>query len=159
VALDVWIASSVRRTVVTLVTGVVVLGIGVLSWLYIDARTSARVADGRPTEAQIVLVRWPKIGTIARVQEVTVSYSLDERQHEATLMAVFGDGTYREGQHVTVYADPDDPAKVATADGFASEGWGMQIPVYICTAGIIAILLGSVSRLIYLVRRRRASES
>lgn len=155
--LDAWIASSVRRTVIALLTGLVILAIGVLWWLYLDARTAARVSDGRAVEAQVTAVRWEKVASVATAQRVTVRYAIDGRNFEATLMSVFDEGNYRTGQRVTVYADPDDPARVATADSFSSEGWAMRAPTYVCAVGISVILVVCVSRVIHLVRRRRAA--
>lgn len=81
-----------------------------------------------------------------------VTYRLDGRADQARLY-----GTWNRkleiGTTVTAYQDPDDPSRLVTADGYATDEstmWPMPLTV---VAGTLA--LGAVSSWISTVRRRR----
>jgi hypothetical protein len=73
-------------------------------------------------------------------QRVTVTYPVGGQQHEAVLMSLVTSGHYAKGDRVVLYVDPADPAKVTTADGFAGEGWQMEVPVPVIGFGGLLIV-------------------
>lgn len=63
----------------------------------------------------------------------TVSYTVQGEQHSANLYYPWVMDEVREGRELIVYADPTDPERIATEDGYAT-------PVWTSAPGVLAVL-------------------
>jgi hypothetical protein len=82
----------------------------------------------------------------------TVSYSAQGRAHSANLRRAWLMGRLRPGQVLTVYVDPDDPERVATADGYRTPVW-TPAPGWLAVLAMLAAFI-SVAGRFFGARRR-----
>jgi Protein of unknown function (DUF3592) len=154
---DTWAARSGRRMLALMVTGLVVIGAGV--WLYgtLDDTVRHRIAYGVTVPGQVRHVSRIPVGKSYQVARVTVAYPSPGPRREATLMSLVHSGHFQEGDTVTLYVDPVHPARVTTGDGFASEGWLMEVPVPLIGIGGLLVVCPLLVRARNAWRRRRAA--
>jgi hypothetical protein len=84
----------------------------------------------------------------------TVSYPAQGQAHSANLRQSWLIGRLRTGQVLTVYVDPDDPERVATADGYGTPVW-TPAPGWLAVLAMLAAFISVAGRL-FGTRRRTA---
>jgi hypothetical protein len=137
---DSWAARAPRRMLAVMAVGLVVIAVGLWRYHSLDETVRQRVAHGVAVDGQVRDVSRLSVGRSYATQRVTVAYPAGGQQHEAVLMSLITSGSYAKGDPVVLYVDPTDPAKVTTADGFASEGWQMEVPVPVVGLGGILVV-------------------
>jgi hypothetical protein len=116
--------------------GLVLLFAGLFLFWLLHHLVSDRVANGLPAQAIVTNVAHIQIGRQGdALQRITVSYHVDGNAHTAALMALLDSGTHTRGQSLDVYVSRSNFKKVATRDGYASEGWLMQLPWLLTSIG------------------------
>jgi hypothetical protein len=85
----------------------------------------------------------------------TVSYTLQDEQHSANLRHPWLMDKVREGQELTIYADPTNPELIATEDGYATPVW-TSAPGALAVLSLLGLFVAVVEGSRSVRRRRRA---
>ena len=128
-----------------LATAVLALVAGIAAHLALAARIDRRIAHGVGVPAQVTAIQRLPLGKTSQPQRLTVAYDR-AGPRTARLVAALAEGDYRVGDRVTLLVDPADPGRVATADGFASEGLILLVPPATAFYGALALLIVAVRR-------------
>lgn len=134
-----------RGTRWAVATAIPALLIGVAAHWAFAVRIDRRIAEGVRVPAEVTRVQRLPLGKTYQPQRVTVTYDRDGVR-EARLVSALDEGGYRVGERLTVFVDPADPAGVATAEGFASEGLFLLMPPAVIFYGALAGLLVAIRR-------------
>lgn len=148
-----------RNLAITISVGIAFVAAGFISFSTLQDRIDERIASGAIVQASIIQVEAVLKVRSSGQQRLIVEYVVDGHTMKVSLMAAFGDGGYRQGQHVELFIDPADPAKVTTRDGFSSEDWLNQLPALFWTLGTVVLLLVGAAIVGHLIRRRRGGVS
>ncbi|MGC4806055.1 DUF3592 domain-containing protein [Micromonospora sp. DT233] len=139
----VWLFGGTRVIVGALV-GTVLICDGVLLDFRLNAIIDQRVSEGTAVTGRIVQADRFRVSRSSSVTRMTVAYSVDGVAYQERFSSELDGGRRRAGEELTVYVDPDDPAKAATADGYATEDLLLQLPILLGVAGGLAIVAALV---------------
>lgn len=124
--------------------GLVLLVCGVLLYQTFVDRADQRIANGIVVTGEV-----ESVGTTPGPDWVTVTYTYEGSEHQATARSLLGSASdYRDVAEIDVYVDQNDPASIALPSGFASDGnWLLvSLPTPLAVWGVVAIVLAVVRR-------------
>ncbi|WP_161557852.1 DUF3592 domain-containing protein [Micromonospora sicca] len=129
----VWVAAALLG-VVTLVGGLVLSSL-------LSQEIKERISAGKVVVGQVTSVQVIPVGKYSPPVRIEVRYAYLGVYREADLFDDFPTDRYAVGQEVELFVDPDDPTKLATRDGLASNGF-----LVIAPGGMIGLgLFGTVA--------------
>ncbi len=104
-----------------------------------------RISTGEAVVGQVTSVQVIPLGKYDPPVRLEVRYAYLGAYREAELFNDFSSDRYGVGQEVELFVDPDDPTKLATRDGLASNGFLVIAPGWMIILGLFATVASPIA--------------
>ncbi|WP_433348978.1 DUF3592 domain-containing protein [Micromonospora sp. CA-111912] len=132
------------RVIVAALFGTVLICGAVLLDDRLNTTVDQRVNEGTAVTGRVVQAERFRVSRSYSVTRMTVAYSVGGVAYQERFSSELDEGRRHAGEELTVYVDPNDPSKAATADRYATEDLLLQLPTLLGVAGGLAIVAALV---------------
>ena len=125
--------------------GVVAIAAGLFLSNLLNRQVEERTSAGKVVVGQVTSVQAIPLGKFNPPVRLGVYYDYLGVGRQANLFSDFSTNHYSVGQKIELFVDPNNPTKIATRDGFASNGFLTIAPSAIITLGIFAVVASPIA--------------